>query len=830
MPDGNNWWDSIDDDSALKLKEKEALAALKLKSNSPVPSRISAPNKDYSANGDKSFSSEFFNIPGAIEDIKGVGSAVADTAKRFSDAYNDPSISQLGPTGRLPIAAQKTFLDPAVKNTVEDPIGTAKGLGKVAFQTAAFAAFPPLSPLLVPLAGTGYEVVADKAAGYDDSTPAELGTKLRREFLFNSLLPLAAKTAPGLSKYAEAKIREWGYKVKKKITGVGEKAVDEATKLSKPGSTVTSLGSVDKTASQVGTSQEKLAAEKTLVNERVVHDVDMSPGRDPVDIASDLGKNIQDRLAKYQTVEDALLKATDATGATIEASSFIDAPTVKTLTTLIPNSEQVFPRLTELSKRVKNVPGNTLPLSVTDANGLLKEIQDILAYAGEYDNVAVKASAAEKANAKFLLEKLRPAATQLAKNIDSTISASVNLPDIAKSLDGVDPRFVKSFEELNAAQHDLLYFVDDFPAEGVGKVIAKRQGALNPERLGPESTAVTAPRLTAGRTASTSVGDIAKLVFTSDEALAKALQERGITEKMFRDAQQAALLASGDATIPPSIVLGIKARAKDILSVARQEAGKLGVQLSGLEELDRVVSEEPKEEGLGPRAAANLLSAINPLSPASAEAQPQPAPTPISSEVASGLGAGFDAQALIQSKVPRDPDIIARDPRLQAQLFSKLQQNTALLVMDALASKDPLKRRLAFSQAFIEAPDAFEESVTGARSEIRVGDGFVLGDPSEIPIITAKLTARFRHGEIKSVALAKQLSALNDPADQRLFPEPNYPSLEDELRGTAKRVAPKTPQEALERNSPRRIKTVAGERRVYEDDDLEGASSKLGKP
>lgn len=225
---------------------------------------------------------------------------------------------------------------------------------------------------------------------------------------------------------------------------------------------------------------------------------------------------------------------------------------------------------------------------------------------------------------------------------------------------------------------------------------------------------------------------------------------------------------------------------------------------------------EPEPEGITSSSAADMLSRLNPFAPATANAEEMPMP-------------GAEAVPMLQAAmpkpqpIPRDPDIIAATPEHIRTLMTALSPNAAQLMVDALETKDPIKRRLAFSVALQEAPDLFEGSVTGAKSEIRVGNGFVLGDPREIPLIKARLTARFRQGEIRSDKLAKQISALNDPTDQRLFPEPPYASMEQELSSAIKR--PSSPQEALSRATPRTINTPAGERRVYS----EGATSEQGK-
>jgi hypothetical protein len=185
-------------------------------------------------------------------------------------------------------------------------------------------------------------------------------------------------------------------------------------------------------------------------------------------------------------------------------------------------------------------------------------------------------------------------------------------------------------------------------------------------------------------------------------------------------------------------------------------------------------------------------------------------------------------QAIEPVSLPRDPDVIASNPKMLEQLLMSVQPNTALLLEDAMRSKDPMKRRLAFSQAFQEAPDMFEDSVTGARSEIRVGDNFVLGNPQEAPLVIDRWVSRYKQGEIPSDLLAEQISALNDPTDQRLLPEPPVKTLEQELRTESQKQRPISPLQKLKESAPRRIETAAGERRMYGDTGG-GASSGLGK-
>jgi CheY-like chemotaxis protein len=135
--------------------------------------------------------------------------------------------------------------------------------------------------------------------------------------------------------------------------------------------------------------------------------------------------------------------------------------------------------------------------------------------------------------------------------------------------------------------------------------------------------------------------------------------------------------------------------------------------------------------------------------------------------------------------LPRDPELIASDPQALDELMMNLSPSAGRLLEDAIQSKDPFKLRNATLSAMSEVPEMFEPSVTGNRSEIRVGDGFILADPMEAEVYKRSLRTRFAMGKVTRTFLSKQISSLNDLNDMRLFPPAEgFPTPSKPSKGT----------------------------------------------
>lgn len=139
---------------------------------------------------------------------------------------------------------------------------------------------------------------------------------------------------------------------------------------------------------------------------------------------------------------------------------------------------------------------------------------------------------------------------------------------------------------------------------------------------------------------------------------------------------------------------------------------------------------------------------------------------------------------------PRDPELISMNPQAIQAISSSLDPQMASLFLDGVRSKDPLRQRQAMNVAFQAVPDLFEESITGLRSEIRIGDNLVLTDPMEARMYKAQLVSHSKLMGKKSpnfnTYLAKQISALNDPSDMRVLPVPEQGNIgyREELKET----------------------------------------------
>jgi hypothetical protein len=158
--------------------------------------------------------------------------------------------------------------------------------------------------------------------------------------------------------------------------------------------------------------------------------------------------------------------------------------------------------------------------------------------------------------------------------------------------------------------------------------------------------------------------------------------------------------------------------------------------------------------------------------------------------------------------LPRDPELIASDPQALDELMMSLSPSASKLLGDAIQSKDPYKLRLATLSAMSEVPDMFEPSVTGNRSEIRVGDGFILADPMEAEVYKRSLRTRYAMGRVTRTFLSKQISALNDLNDMRLFPPAEGFPVPKKSTGEAE-------DSPLRRVRKQSIQTIAGSRNEH---------------
>ena len=124
-------------------------------------------------------------------------------------------------------------------------------------------------------------------------------------------------------------------------------------------------------------------------------------------------------------------------------------------------------------------------------------------------------------------------------------------------------------------------------------------------------------------------------------------------------------------------------------------------------------------------------------------------------------------------KLPRSPELLMSDPTMYESLAENLSPDTNRLLSHAVESKDPFKLRMAMSIAVNEAPDFFEPSITGNNSEMMIGDHYVIVDPKEGEVYLQSILSRLEMGDLDYEFAAKQISALNNPRDMRVFPLPN---------------------------------------------------------
>jgi len=167
-------------------------------------------------------------------------------------------------------------------------------------------------------------------------------------------------------------------------------------------------------------------------------------------------------------------------------------------------------------------------------------------------------------------------------------------------------------------------------------------------------------------------------------------------------------------------------------------------------------------------------------------------------------------QAPQPTKIPRDPELVATNPQLQQAILAQVPPNVGAILQNAWRKSDPLTKEAALGQVIEQLPDLFEPSTTGLMSEVKRGNYFVVTNPVEAEQYAASIVSQYRQGEVDANFMAKQVSALNDVNNRRIYPKPGVMPA---VTPTPKTEPP--PLEVLASNA-KRIGTSLGSRKQTE--------------
>lgn len=680
----------------------------------------------------------------------------------------------------------KGLVDQYALNT--DDYGLAGGFAKTAYDVGKGIANAPVedqarmaaqtAPLFLPGVGIPLKVAMSAGAGpltdiLTGQEPEEIVSNIQEDAIFAGPATLAAKGT---------NIAKRGYntalKVRDKVARSTPKLIKEFLADRKRGSLVAELGYIRKNKTDAPITKDLIAAERTLVDEDLARGI--KPDKMNPDAALDaVSKRYREKLNTYTQKEQSLLETTDV------LAERYGSPKIR-VNELLDDNIRSSPYLSEYIDEIKfenfdqDLKVAKTEFTATEAKQLLKKVQADLREAKMFDagvrngNITIANPSKDMPRIQKELGNAIEGLNKLQKDLRSRIDDHIeNIWDQAYNDEIVEGLPEMSFKEINRRRHDLLYFDDVFSrTDSTGKVTPGGFEVDNLERMNIQKRrALQDPELDV-RIAGAQGGPLRTY-------LTKPVGE----------------LLSGQT--PESRLLG------DVVGAGDELVGSM----------NRIADS---------RAATELP---NPY-------QVEPFADPMyEAAVAGGMITPDVGQSLAppppEVPLPRDLAVVMSNPQYLDRLRDAVGIDGIAILKDSL-NRGPFAQQQAFYSLIQQAPDLFEDNLTEYRSEVRVGNGYVLTDPNEAKLAVQELGSildRPDSTDAEKLWAGRQISAFKNPRDMRIFLKPEQEKQFKELANKAKEE-PSSALEALRRSAPTRVSTPAGEKRAGPG---EGSSS-LGKP